>query len=282
MAGEARRAAAGSASAGREEYGGRGAGPVEHYIVTEELARARAPELVGRIGVNLVGPDAARARHARAASTLAAQDPRAAESCGASSSASPARAATSRRCRRRATRTDGGWLLNGQKVWTSYAQFADWGVCLARTDPDVAEAARASPRFVVDMRAPGRRGAAAAPDHRRVRVQRGVLHRRVRPRRPARRPGARGLARRELDAHPRARRQPAPARDPRAARRRAAAARGSNAARSTTTALAPRLAQAYVEVRIFQLHNWRSISRTAKGDDARARSAASTSSGGAR
>src|SRR5215467_7623237 len=38
------------------EYGGRGGGPVEHYLVTEELARARAPELVGRIGVNLVGP----------------------------------------------------------------------------------------------------------------------------------------------------------------------------------------------------------------------------------
>src|SRR5262249_44815112 len=39
-----------------EAYGGRGAGPVEHFIVTEELARARAPELVGRIGINLVGP----------------------------------------------------------------------------------------------------------------------------------------------------------------------------------------------------------------------------------
>ena len=38
------------------EYGGRDAGPIGHYIVTEELARARAPELVGRIGVNLVGP----------------------------------------------------------------------------------------------------------------------------------------------------------------------------------------------------------------------------------
>ena len=39
-----------------EEYGGRGAGAVEHFIVTEELARARAPELVGRIGINLAGP----------------------------------------------------------------------------------------------------------------------------------------------------------------------------------------------------------------------------------
>ncbi|MBK5289171.1 MAG: acyl-CoA dehydrogenase family protein, partial [Acidimicrobiia bacterium] len=39
-----------------EVYGGRDAGPIGHYIVTEELARARAPELVGRIGVNLVGP----------------------------------------------------------------------------------------------------------------------------------------------------------------------------------------------------------------------------------
>ncbi len=38
------------------EVGGRGLGPLENYVVIEELARARAPELVGRIGVNLVGP----------------------------------------------------------------------------------------------------------------------------------------------------------------------------------------------------------------------------------
>ena len=34
----------------------------------------------------------------------------------------------------KAVRTDGGWLLTGQKVWTSLAHFADWGICLARTD----------------------------------------------------------------------------------------------------------------------------------------------------
>ena len=68
-----------------------------------------------------------------------------------------------------------------------------------------------------------RRGAAAAPDHRRVGVQRGVLHRRVRARRPPRRPDARRLAHRQLDAHARAGREPAPARRPLATRRRALA-----------------------------------------------------------
>ena len=37
-------------------YGGRGLGPSENFVVQEELARARAPELVGRIGINLAGP----------------------------------------------------------------------------------------------------------------------------------------------------------------------------------------------------------------------------------
>ncbi|MFC9786909.1 acyl-CoA dehydrogenase [Rhodococcus sp. NPDC127528] len=37
----------------------------------------------------------------------------------------------------KATKVDGGWKLNGQKVWTSMARTADWGICLARTDADV-------------------------------------------------------------------------------------------------------------------------------------------------
>ncbi|WP_037577896.1 acyl-CoA dehydrogenase [Phaeacidiphilus oryzae] len=54
----------------------------------------------------------------------------------------------------RAERTHGGWLLNGQKVWTSGAHAADWGFCLARTDPD-APRHRGLSCFLVDMSAPG-------------------------------------------------------------------------------------------------------------------------------
>ena len=56
--------------------------------------------------------------------------------------------------RTKAERTDGGWLLSGQKVWTSGAHEADWAICLARTDPDVPRHKGIS-YFLVDMHAPG-------------------------------------------------------------------------------------------------------------------------------
>ena len=54
----------------------------------------------------------------------------------------------------RAVRTDGGWLLTGQKVWTSMAKTADWGICLARTDPTVPKHEGIT-FFIVDMRSRG-------------------------------------------------------------------------------------------------------------------------------
>jgi alkylation response protein AidB-like acyl-CoA dehydrogenase len=54
----------------------------------------------------------------------------------------------------RATRVEGGFVLDGQKVWTSVAQRADFGICLARTDPDAPKHGGIT-YFLVDMRTPG-------------------------------------------------------------------------------------------------------------------------------
>ena len=56
--------------------------------------------------------------------------------------------------RTKAVRADGGWQLTGQKVWTSAAHKAQWGVCLARTDPD-APKHKGITYFLVDMSSPG-------------------------------------------------------------------------------------------------------------------------------
>jgi alkylation response protein AidB-like acyl-CoA dehydrogenase len=136
------------------QYGGRGAGPLEHYIVQEELARARAPELVGRIGVNLAGPTLL-------ANGTATQRERWLPSILDASTlfcqlfSEPDAGSDLTGLRTAAVRAEGGWRLTGQKVWTSYAQFADWGICLARTDPDAPKQRDGISFFVVDMRAPG-------------------------------------------------------------------------------------------------------------------------------
>jgi alkylation response protein AidB-like acyl-CoA dehydrogenase len=56
--------------------------------------------------------------------------------------------------RTKAVRVDGGWQLTGQKVWTSSAHRAQWGVCLARTDPEAPKHKGIS-YFLVDMSSPG-------------------------------------------------------------------------------------------------------------------------------
>ena len=248
-----------------EAYGGRGAGALAHYVVQEELARARAPELVGRIGVNLVGP------------TLLAhgtEDQRRrwlpgilrAEILFCQLFSEPGAGSDLASLATRAQRSAGrdGWVLDGQKVWTSYAQFADWGLCLARTNPDVRKQAGIT-AFAVDMTASGvdvrpLRQITGESDFNEVfldgvfvpddcvigevdagwRVSGSTLAH------------ERGTNPRQLVIHGQHLDEVL----------RLAADRGAFDDPHT----AQRLAQAFVEVKLFQLHNWRSLSRLEAGE----------------
>ena len=134
-------------------YGGRAMGPVESFVVQEELARAGAPELVGRIGVNLVGPTLLAHGTEEQRSRWLPSIPDARELwCQLFSE--PAAGSDLAAVQTVATPVRGGYLLQGTKVWTSYAQFADWGLCLARTGPSSA-AHGGLTCLAVDMHASG-------------------------------------------------------------------------------------------------------------------------------
>jgi alkylation response protein AidB-like acyl-CoA dehydrogenase len=135
------------------QYGGRGASPVQVAIFNMEYARVGAPQPVNRVGINLAGPTLlAHGTEKQKRDLLPAILDASELWCQLFSE--PDAGSDLASLQTKAQRVDGGWLLTGQKVWTSYAQFARWGICLARTNAD-APKHRGLSYLVVDMHAPG-------------------------------------------------------------------------------------------------------------------------------
>ena len=128
-----------------EEYHGRGASLVEWVIFEEEYYRAGAPGRVSQNGIFLLSPTIFENGTTGAAGPLAALDGDRRDRSGRRPGPSPRPGPTSRRCGRApsVTTTRGGWVLNGQKTWSSRAAYAHWGFGLFRSDPESAAAPRA-------------------------------------------------------------------------------------------------------------------------------------------
>jgi alkylation response protein AidB-like acyl-CoA dehydrogenase len=134
-------------------YGGRGASVMEQIIFQEEMARARTPLLINLAGLTMGGPvliahgtEAQKRRHLQ--TILSAQE------IWCQGFSEPNAGSDLAALKTRAVLAGDDFVVNGQKVWTSFARYADWCMLLVRTDPE-APKHRGITFLLVDMRSPG-------------------------------------------------------------------------------------------------------------------------------
>jgi alkylation response protein AidB-like acyl-CoA dehydrogenase len=134
-------------------YGGRGASLLEQVIFQEEMARARAPMLINLAGLTMGGPvliahgtEEQKKRHLKR--ILAADE------IWCQGFSEPNAGSDLAALKTRAVLDGDSFVVNGQKVWTSFARYADWCMLLVRTDPE-APKHRGTTFLLVDMHSPG-------------------------------------------------------------------------------------------------------------------------------
>jgi alkylation response protein AidB-like acyl-CoA dehydrogenase len=137
-----------------KEYGGQGLGPIEQVITNQEIARADVPGILDVIGIGMLGPcliaHGSEEQKARYLGPMLHGD-----EVWCQLFSEPAAGSDLAGIQTRARQNDDGtWTLNGQKVWTTNAQFASYGLLLARTDPDVAKH-KGLTMFIVPIQAEG-------------------------------------------------------------------------------------------------------------------------------
>jgi alkylation response protein AidB-like acyl-CoA dehydrogenase len=118
-----------------EEYGGKSASLVEWLIFEEEYYRVGAPRRVGQNGIFLLAPTifefGSEEQQKRILPRMANGD-----DIWSQAWSEPGAGSDLAAIRSTATKVDGGWVLNGQKTWSTRAVFADWAFGLFRSDPE--------------------------------------------------------------------------------------------------------------------------------------------------
>ncbi|MGI5453994.1 acyl-CoA dehydrogenase family protein [Streptomyces sp. CA-249302] len=136
------------------EYGGRGAGLISWLVFEEEYWAAGAPGRVGQNGISLLAPTlfdhGTEEQRARVLPPMATG-----EVVWAQAWSEPEAGSDLASLKSKAVRTEGGWLLGGQKTWSSRAAFADRAFGLFRTAPDTPKPHQGLTYLMFDLRAPG-------------------------------------------------------------------------------------------------------------------------------
>jgi alkylation response protein AidB-like acyl-CoA dehydrogenase len=136
-----------------KEYGGAGLSPMEQAILNEELARARAPQVINAMAIWWVGPAIMRygteAQKRRFIPRILT-----AEDIWATGYSEPSSGSDMAAAKTRAVRDGECYVVTGQKIWTTYAHIADWYFVLVRTSPEGPKWAGLSV-LLMDMRSPG-------------------------------------------------------------------------------------------------------------------------------
>ncbi len=237
------------------EYGGAGAPYSFQAIFYEEMARAQAPAHVGVIGLGMAGPTimahgTEKQKQAHLSKILSAEE------IWCQGFSEPDAGSDLAAVRTRAERGRRVYVVNGQKVWSSFAHIADFCILITQSDPE-APRYRNLTYLIVDMHAPGVEvrplrqitGEAEFNEIFFTDVEVPVENRLARR--------GRGLAGRDDDAAARARHARVRAHGGARGRRRPAARRSARSASTATPVAATRVAPEWIELQALRYTNYR-------------------------
>jgi alkylation response protein AidB-like acyl-CoA dehydrogenase len=138
-----------------KKYGGHERSFLERFVVTEEFRVANAPVRLHFVADRQSGPILLKYAPEHIKIDILPRICRG-EACFAIGMSEPGSGSDLFAAKTRATKTNGGWLINGSKIWTSNAHVADYMLGLFRTSPATKENRRHGlTQFLVDMKTPG-------------------------------------------------------------------------------------------------------------------------------